>query len=122
MVRNASFLSSKEIWQYISDLKISKVALPVEDIETILDTLVYDGKVEMTVISDGNLGEQVKTYRAVEKLLYSAGVVRIPCGVCPVIIFMDDERNWTHVITFLFLGYAVVWYCRCCSAKKLCLL
>lgn len=83
MIRNASYLSSKEIWQYITDLKISKVPLTVEDIEMILDTLVYDGKVEKTIVSESGSG-QVKTYRAVQKLLYSAGFVRIPCGVCPV--------------------------------------
>ena len=82
MVRNASFVSSKEIWKYISDLGISKVSLSLEDIEVILDTLVYDGKAEKSsALVDG---AQVKTYRAVETLLASAGIVRIPCGVCPV--------------------------------------
>lgn len=83
-MRNGSFLSSKEIWQMISDLKISKVPLTVEDIEMILDTLVFDGKVEKSIVNDGPSGRQINTYRAVEKLLYSAGLVRIPCGVCPV--------------------------------------
>lgn len=82
-MRNASFLSSKEICQIITDLKISKVVLSVEDIEMILDTLVFDGKVEKSMVPDGT-GGHIKTYRAVEKLLSSAGVVRIPCGVCPV--------------------------------------
>jgi len=85
IVRNSSFLSSKEICQIISDMKIVKFNLTVEDIETILDTLVYDGKIEMCTISDGHCDGQVKTYRTVEKLLSSAGIVRIPCGVCPVI-------------------------------------
>lgn len=72
--------------QIITDLKISKVVLSVEDIEMILDTLVFDGKVEKAMMPDGT-GGHLKTYRAVEKLLSSAGVVRIPCGVCPVIKF-----------------------------------
>ncbi len=44
--RNASTASSKEVLKYISELGISKVQLKVEDIEAILDTLIYDGKVE----------------------------------------------------------------------------
>jgi len=87
-VRNASFVTSKEIWKFISDLGISKVPLSLEDIEMILDTLVYDGKAEKSITvqesSQSSTGGQVKTYRAVETLLSSAGVVRIPCGVCPV--------------------------------------
>lgn len=49
--------------------------------ETILNTLVYDGKAERTVLSDGSF-----MYRAVESLLSPPGIVRTPCGVCPVSI------------------------------------
>lgn len=84
MIRNASCLSSQEIWQFITDLKISKVPLNVEEIEMILDTLVYDGKIEKTMERETASG-QIKTYRAITKLIPSAGFVRIPCGVCPVI-------------------------------------
>lgn len=84
-VRNSSYLSSKEICQIISDLKIVKFNLTVEDIETILDTLVFDGKIEMSTISDGYCDGQLKTYRTVETTVSSAGIARIPCGVCPVI-------------------------------------
>jgi len=51
----------------------------MEDIETILDTIIYDGKVEKTILSDMS-----KAYRAVEPLLPSPGMVQVPCGVCPV--------------------------------------
>lgn len=81
-------MSSKDICQTIADLKISKVPLSVEDIEMILDTLVYDGKVEKSIVSDASL-EQIKTYRSVEKLLDSAGTVRLPCGVCPVCSYLN---------------------------------
>jgi DNA-directed RNA polymerase III subunit RPC6 len=67
----------------ISDLNIVKFNLTVEEIEAILETLVYDGKIEMRMVSDGD--EKIKTYRTVETLLSSAAIVRIPCGVCPVI-------------------------------------
>ena len=45
----------------------------------ILNTLIYDGKVERTITSDGN-----KLYRAVEQLVESSGLVESPCCVCPV--------------------------------------
>jgi DNA-directed RNA polymerase III subunit RPC6 len=101
VVRNSSFLSSKEICQIISDMKIVKFNLTVEDIETILDTLIYDGKIEMCTMSDG----QVKTYRTVEKLLSSAGIVRIPCGVCPVIKILLCLVLITFIKQTILLGH-----------------
>lgn len=91
--KNASFASSKEVWNFIQELGISKVQLSVDDIETILNTLIYDGKVEKTVVSSGGgLGSAsrdsdgvVNLYRAVEPLVQSAGLMRMPCGTCPVI-------------------------------------
>jgi DNA-directed RNA polymerase III subunit RPC6 len=87
-VRNSSFLSSKEICQVISDMKILKFNLTVEDIETILDSLVFEGKVEKSTTSDGNCDGQVKKYRTVVQPLPFASITRNPCGVCPVITFM----------------------------------
>lgn len=61
----------------------------MEDIETILNTLIYDGKVEMTIIAakEGTVGSvdgQMKLYRAVNPILPPTGLVRAPCGLCPV--------------------------------------
>ena len=120
VVRNFSFLSSKEIHQIISDLKISKVTLSVEDIEMILDTLVFDGKVEMSMEVDQSMGEQMKTYRAVEKLLSSAGVVRIPCGVCPVCSILLALKNLRN--NSKSPGYSVVRYCGLRSTQNLSIL
>lgn len=77
--RNIAFASSKEVWKFISDLGISKVKLSVEDLEMILNTLVYDGKVEKSLATDGS-----KLYRSVQPLLTSPGLIQVPCGVCPV--------------------------------------
>ncbi|KOX70382.1 DNA-directed RNA polymerase III subunit RPC6 [Melipona quadrifasciata] len=79
MARNVTFASSKEVWKFISDLGISKVKLSVEDLEMILNTLVYDGKVERTLSGDGSI-----LYRAIEPLLDSPGLIKSTCGVCPV--------------------------------------
>ncbi|XP_065840036.1 DNA-directed RNA polymerase III subunit RPC6-like [Oscarella lobularis] len=75
--------SSKEIWQYITELGISKVKLSQQDIEMVLDTVVYDGKAEMSKKMDSQLG-LVRLYCATGPLLPPAGLVRLPCGVCPV--------------------------------------
>jgi len=77
--RNVTFASSKEVWKFISDLGVSKVKLSVEDLEMILNTLVYDGKVERILAPDGN-----NLYRAIQPLLISPGLIKTPCGLCPV--------------------------------------
>ena len=61
----------------------------MEDIETILNTLIYDGKVEMTIIAakEGTVGSvdwHMKLYRAVNPIISPTGLVRAPCGLCPV--------------------------------------
>ena len=64
-----------------------QVALSQEDIETILDTLIFDGKVERTVVAGaGGDGDHVKLYRAVVSLVPTTGLMRVPCGMCPVSI------------------------------------
>ncbi|KAM5246236.1 DNA-directed RNA polymerase III subunit RPC6 isoform 2-T2 [Ctenodactylus gundi] len=87
--RNSSFASSHEVWKYICELGISKVELSMEDIETILNTLIYDGKVEMTIIAakEGTVGSvdgHMRLYRAVSPIIPPTGLVRAPCGLCPV--------------------------------------
>ncbi|XP_071080597.1 DNA-directed RNA polymerase III subunit RPC6-like [Haliotis cracherodii] len=85
--KNGAFAPSKDVWKFISELGISKVQLSVEDIETILDTLIYDGKVERTIVAgQGTSGDsgQLRLYRAVKPVIQPTGLVRIPCGTCPV--------------------------------------
>ncbi|KAG7493018.1 hypothetical protein MATL_G00020110 [Megalops atlanticus] len=87
--RNSSFATSHEVWKYICELGISKVELSMEDIETILNTLIYDGKVEMTIIAakEGTVGSvdgQMKLYRGVNPIIQPTGLVKTPCGLCPV--------------------------------------
>ncbi|XP_065056267.1 DNA-directed RNA polymerase III subunit RPC6-like [Rhopilema esculentum] len=85
--QNASFASPGEVLKYISELGISKVALSTKDIETILNTLVFDGQVEKTVVLDntGSGVQQKKLFKAMKPILPVAGLMRVPCGVCPVV-------------------------------------
>lgn len=77
----------------------------MEDIETILNTLIYDGKVEMTIIAakEGTVGcvdGQMKLYRGVNPIIQPTGLVKTPCGLCPVnaaVTPADNlKRQWTH--------------------------
>ncbi|XP_071041825.1 DNA-directed RNA polymerase III subunit RPC6 isoform X3 [Parasteatoda tepidariorum] len=79
--RKSSFKTSEEICDHINSLKVSKVVLSMQDIETILDTLIYDGKVEKC-LSPSSSDRYV--YRDVKPLVTSCGLMRVPCGVCPV--------------------------------------
>ncbi|CAG9565501.1 unnamed protein product [Danaus chrysippus] len=88
--RTQSYATAAEVQKYITDLGISKVKLEVEDVITILNTLVYDGKAESNVYPDGN-----RVYRAIESLLPPPGLVQVPCGVCPLI----HKCNSTGLIT-----------------------
>ncbi|CAH1391026.1 unnamed protein product [Nezara viridula] len=68
------------VCKFISDLGISKVSLSEDDIQTILETLVFDGKVEAEVKPGGD-----RLYRAISALTGPAGLISAPCGVCPVL-------------------------------------
>lgn len=56
----------------------------------ILNTLVYDGKVERILAGDGS-----NLYRAIQPLVTSPGLIRTPCGVCPV-------RRFTNILYLLY--------------------
>ncbi len=71
------------------DCNCVQVDLSMEDIETILNTLIFDGKVEMTIIAakEGTVGSvdgQMKLYRGVNPIIQPTGLVKTPCGMCPV--------------------------------------
>lgn len=86
-LKNGSFVSSREMWNFINELGISKVKLSVEDIEMILETLIFDGKVEKSVIAcaeSTHASGQMNIYRSVEPLVPVSPVMYTPCGICPV--------------------------------------
>uniref|UniRef100_A0A182NZY6 DNA-directed RNA polymerase III subunit RPC6 n=1 Tax=Anopheles epiroticus TaxID=199890 RepID=A0A182NZY6_9DIPT len=79
-VQKLSECSVGDVHRFISDLGISKISLDEDDLETILKTVVYDGKAERVAqISGGFL------YRAIETPIAAPGLVQMPCGICPVI-------------------------------------
>ncbi|KAK4289934.1 hypothetical protein Pmani_012264 [Petrolisthes manimaculis] len=101
-VCNTSYVSSKDVLKHITAIGITKVRLTIEDIETILETLVYDGKVERSIGGagasvGGEDGGVVKLYRIVSSLLPTPNIITIPCGVCPLIKECYHVGNVTAV-------------------------
>lgn len=74
--------------------------MDVEDVITILNTVVYDGKAESTVYPDGS-----RVYRAIETLIAPPGLVQVPCGVCPLI----HKCSSTGLITPKDCTYMAEW-------------
>lgn len=103
---NQSLVSSGDVLQFILELGISKVKLSVEDIESILDTLVYDAKVEKRVSVAISGGQTNKLYRYIEPLANDTGFMRMPCSVCPV---YNDCREGT-AISPSKCSYFVQWF------------
>lgn len=91
-VRNMTYASSQEVLKFISELGISTVKLFLNDIEMILNTLVYDGKVEKILAGEGN-----NLYRAIQPVLSSSGLVKTPCGLCPIRTQCRDDGPVTPI-------------------------
>lgn len=79
LIRNRSYATAEDVHQYIANLGISKVSLSVEDMESILYTVVLDNKAERCPKHDGSY-----VYRAINNFLPSPGLVKTVCGVCPI--------------------------------------
>ncbi|KAF5275415.1 hypothetical protein FQA39_LY06872 [Lamprigera yunnana] len=80
MCRNRSYATATDVHKFISELGISKVQLAVNDIESILYTVVLDNKAERTANANGEY-----LYRATKPFLNPPGIVRSTCGICPII-------------------------------------
>lgn len=92
--RTSSFISSQELVTLVNEMGIATVSLTVQDIESILNTLIYDGKVEKTTVAtaaSSEHGAKQNLYRSVASTLESSPVVRNPCGICPVFKDCHDD-------------------------------
>lgn len=83
--RLIALTSLEELHKFIAESKISTVALSIDDIETILNTLIYDGKVERVYKEDKKL------FIAVESFVETVGYTQVPCGVCPVAEYCSES-------------------------------
>lgn len=88
--RRTSYVTVNEVCKFITDLGISKVKLTSDNIQSILNTLVYDGKADVTT-EIGSDDDVIKKYRASSSMMQSPGLSCVPCGVCPIIDQCSDN-------------------------------
>ena len=95
-------------------MHVTQVKLSVKDIEDVLNTLIYDGKVTDTtrIGSSGSHSGDSKMYRVLRPLVPATGLMRVPCGICPVstLLFFSDNsplhklfepsRHWLVTVKF----------------------
>jgi hypothetical protein len=60
-----------------------QVQIKENDIQKILQSLSFDGKIESST-KNGSNNEAVDCFRAVAALISQPSIVRMPCGACPV--------------------------------------
>ena len=79
-----------EVWEYLRGTGVFEVECTVEEVEMILNTLVFDGFLTCNGVEAGGgddrdrVGGAKKLYRAQRGGVYEAEVVHVPCVVCPV--------------------------------------
>ncbi|OLY85406.1 putative DNA-directed RNA polymerase III subunit rpc6 [Smittium mucronatum] len=92
-IYSASYLgfpTAAQVRKFIVDNKVSTVDLGLEDIKSLLNVLIYDGKVEkivpMGIISGIGQGENdvEYVYRAIVNAAADSPLTEVPCGNCPV--------------------------------------
>lgn len=107
-IRDRSLVSSSEVKDYIEQMRISNVKLTLQDIEMVLETIVFDGLIEKISVvkkadtsvpikvepskvltsdteEDGDHSNVTNYYRALAKLVESSAIMRVPCGQCPYV-------------------------------------
>lgn len=82
--RKNSFVTSENVLNFIMKSGICKIELQLRHIENILDTLDYEGKLEVSVQPNSN-GENIKVYRYTNSLVENSEITRSPCGICPLV-------------------------------------
>ena len=92
--RTIACLSSAELAASINQMGIATITLTDRDIESILDTLIYDGKIEK-IVGNSTMRKENETksnlYRSIKSMIEATPIVRNPCGICPVFNDCHDE-------------------------------
>ena len=92
--RTHSLISSVDLVAFINEMGIVTVSLTVEQIELILNTLIYDGKIEKVTVASTMVKENERKsnlYRSIKSIISSSPITRNPCGICPVFKDCHDD-------------------------------
>jgi DNA-directed RNA polymerase III subunit RPC6 len=92
--RTHSLISSADLAAFINEMGILKVSLTIGQIESILDTLICDGKIQKVTVASTMVKEndtKSNLYRSIKPIINSSPIVRNPCGLCPVFNDCHDD-------------------------------
>eukprot|EP01117_Protostelium_nocturnum_P009959 TRINITY_DN3548_c0_g1_i1.p1 TRINITY_DN3548_c0_g1~~TRINITY_DN3548_c0_g1_i1.p1 ORF type:complete len:278 (-),score=62.56 TRINITY_DN3548_c0_g1_i1:120-953(-) len=76
--------SVEELTAFVRKSGISKVELKISNVQSIVDTLEFDGRIEKTDINSN-------MYRLSKLPVQPNGFTKMPCGTCPVINECSEE-------------------------------
>jgi len=93
------YASSEEVCSFIRKSGLSKVDLKVQNIQSIIETLIYDGKVESVDHPRGRafLAGKSVWYKPTNLGILSNGFTQTPCGVCPIFRLCSSEGEITPI-------------------------
>ncbi len=78
-IRKRAGVTAEDVAAYVVQCKVSKETLSAADLRTLINTMVYDGEVEVTKTKDG-----VERYRRIRPTPAVNQLASLPCGSCPV--------------------------------------
>jgi len=87
LIQAKGYASAEEVTGAVRKSGLSKVELRVENIQEVLDALIYDGKIEPVEDPRGPAflgGKRATLYKPTKVDTVPNGFTSTPCGVCPV--------------------------------------
>lgn len=94
-----------------------QVELSVKDIEMLLSLLIYDGKIDKIFSGDNRY-----LYKSIKPLMNLPGLVRNPCGLCPVRYIINTLCCNNHCENLSNISYIIIFLTvislLCFSDKK----
>jgi DNA-directed RNA polymerase III subunit RPC6 len=85
IIDKKKFISIIDLSNLIRKTGVSKVELSLENVQTIVNTLLFDGEIEFI--------EETKQYKLTKSSSRVNGLTQVPCGVCPVMKVCSDDGD-----------------------------
>jgi len=95
-IRQQGSATLESMTAFVRSSGISNVELKDDEVQQIVDTLIYDGKVEK--VKDAAIsipGRPSYRYKPSRVAPVSNGLAQVPCGHCPVFYMCEDEGDVT---------------------------